>query len=389
LKDEIPKYITQLKYFKKVIISCCLSALTLSACSSPQATSLSNSTPEKQQTNESTPSTMLEPDLTLYPVEVDGKWGYINATGEMVIPPQFHQALDFSEGLALISLKLEGKWGYIDTTGNIVIPPQFDDAFYFSEGMAKVVIDKKVGYINKTGDLVIPPQFEPIYSRSFSEGLAVVQLESGMGYINKAGQMVIPATIPIAHDFKEGLALVNGVDGFWGQHGFINKQGKPAFRRSREILSITRRPFSEGLVPISTERGRGYMDRKGQIAIEGQFYNALNFSEGLAQVETGFVPATIAERNADIKGKWGYIDKTGRIVIEAEFEDTQPFSEGLAAVSKDGDSWGYVDKKGKMVIPPKFDYGNPFKGGLARACTDIHKCGYINKTGEFVYIDPD
>jgi hypothetical protein len=45
----------------------------------------------------------------------------------------------------------DGKYGYIDKTGKIVIKPQFDFAESFSEGLAWVSISGKDGYINKTG----------------------------------------------------------------------------------------------------------------------------------------------------------------------------------------------------------------------------------------------
>jgi len=52
--------------------------------------------------------------------------------------------------LILISLTLNGGgWGYIDTTGKWFIEPQFDDAGDFSEGLAVVRIGYQYRYINK------------------------------------------------------------------------------------------------------------------------------------------------------------------------------------------------------------------------------------------------
>jgi hypothetical protein len=63
----------------------------------------------------------------------------------------------FSEGLACV--EIEGKMGYIDRTGCIVIAPQFEIANDFSEGLAIVVTDGGYGYIDKEGKLVIEKQF--------------------------------------------------------------------------------------------------------------------------------------------------------------------------------------------------------------------------------------
>ena len=53
--------------------------------------------------------------------------------------PQFDEVFDFSEGFG--NVKNDGKWGYIDKKGKVVIEPQFDDASDFSEGFAKVKIE--------------------------------------------------------------------------------------------------------------------------------------------------------------------------------------------------------------------------------------------------------
>src|SRR3954462_2626566 len=55
----------------------------------------------------------------LFPIRQDGKWGYINRTGEVVIKPQYDDAWDFSEGLAYVR---EGaRRGLIDKTGRMVV----------------------------------------------------------------------------------------------------------------------------------------------------------------------------------------------------------------------------------------------------------------------------
>ena len=63
---------------------------------------------------------------------VNGKYGYMDKAGKLVITPQYEQAGSFSEGLAAV--QVGGKWGYIDTKGNLVIQPQFTSADSFSEG---------------------------------------------------------------------------------------------------------------------------------------------------------------------------------------------------------------------------------------------------------------
>jgi hypothetical protein len=130
----------------------------------------------------------------LIPVFRDKKFGYMDQTGKMVIPPRFDGAGEFSEGLAqvFIGAKIDeskgpkaslhgagGKFGYIDESGKVVIPPQFDLVTSFSEGMALVGMGEpekaKWGYIDKTGKIVVPLALEA--AGPFKEGLAPVLME--------------------------------------------------------------------------------------------------------------------------------------------------------------------------------------------------------------------
>ncbi|HNC45726.1 MAG TPA: WG repeat-containing protein, partial [Acidobacteriota bacterium] len=95
----------------------------------------------------------------------------------------------FSEGLAVIQFTQDGKCGYIDKSGKLVISPEFELAESFSEGLAAVRIDCNLwGYINRTGKLVIEPQFRSV--KRFSGGLAEITIGERWGYINQSGKVI-------------------------------------------------------------------------------------------------------------------------------------------------------------------------------------------------------
>ena len=54
----------------------------------------------------------------------------------------------------LFPVEQNGKYGFIDSTGKTVIAPQFDSAGLFSEGLARVQIGDKWGFIDKTGKML-------------------------------------------------------------------------------------------------------------------------------------------------------------------------------------------------------------------------------------------
>ncbi len=94
---------------------------------------------------------------------LNGKFGFFNIMGEIVIEPQFDFASSFHESLAAFchgcSQKSQGehhiiqggKWGYIDHTGNIVIAPIFESAGDFSNEKAKVVLRGQSAWIDHRG----------------------------------------------------------------------------------------------------------------------------------------------------------------------------------------------------------------------------------------------
>ena len=95
----------------------------------------------------------------------DGKYGFIDKTGKLVIDYKYDYAEDFSEGYAAVSTGgfwdeeagyVTGNWGFIDKTGKVVVPIFYDKVWDFSEGLAAVSNGGKVGFVDTTGKVVIP-----------------------------------------------------------------------------------------------------------------------------------------------------------------------------------------------------------------------------------------
>jgi hypothetical protein len=83
------------------------------------------------------------------------KVGYLNTKGEWSIKPQFDDADDFSEGLAVVNhgakCQMGGEWGYIDKEGKVVLPFKYIFAGRFKNGRACVEEDGQWKSIEKTG----------------------------------------------------------------------------------------------------------------------------------------------------------------------------------------------------------------------------------------------
>lgn len=327
-----------------------------------------------------------------------GNYGYVNKKGLLVIKPQFSEVQNFSQGLAAV--KIGDKWGYVDKAGKQRIKPEYSEAISFSQELAAVKIGDKWGYLDKTGKVVVKPQFSEAYS--FSEELAAVRVDDKWGYIDKTGGIVIKPQFIDAYSFSEGIAIVNRL-------GYIDKFGKQSIQIEVEDSAysdgdiIDVKNFSQGLAAVQIGGGGtcgpvlcvyGYIDKTGKMIVEPEFFEAREFSEGLAAVLTNDSAGGV------VVGEWGYINKRGQLVIKPIFSEANSFSEGLAAVEvgrkdvlyeESGETfrkvipgkWGYIDGTGKQVIPAQFELANSFSEGLAVVKVKDN-CGYVNKIGKFV-----
>lgn len=82
--------------------------------------------------------------------------------------------------------------GYIDASGQWIIPPVFFYAEPFSEGVAFVQTEDNLGYINQQGEFVLKYTYDELSTaESFSEGVAAVAYKNGLwGYIDLNGERI-------------------------------------------------------------------------------------------------------------------------------------------------------------------------------------------------------
>lgn len=58
----------------------------------------------------------------LYEILVDGKYGFIDQTGSVVVQPSFTAVRPFRHGMAGVQLTDSGEWAYINAAGQIATP---------------------------------------------------------------------------------------------------------------------------------------------------------------------------------------------------------------------------------------------------------------------------
>jgi hypothetical protein len=151
----------------------------------------------------------------LYRFIRDGKAGYIDQKGVIVIPPVIewyggNNGGEFRNGLLEVGAS-DGM--YVDRSGNRVIIKKFYRGWDFSEGLAVAMETEggKWGFIDKSGNFVIPPQFASStrdYVSSFEGGFAEIEVAGKFGYIDHTGKFAIPPTLLDGDSFHNGYARV-------------------------------------------------------------------------------------------------------------------------------------------------------------------------------------
>lgn len=128
-----------------------------------------------------------------------GKYGYIDTNGYMIIPPVYTQAFDFHEGVALVAVaNQQGELGYqlIDKEGNIRLAIQ-QSRVWLGQGIHNGLLQiknldtRQFHYLHQDGvkALFLPQEVTEAFA--FQQGTAVIRTHTGMGVIDTEGNILL------------------------------------------------------------------------------------------------------------------------------------------------------------------------------------------------------
>jgi hypothetical protein len=327
----------------------------------------------------------------LFPVKVDGKWGYIDSLGYMVIQPQYLDAAYFSEGLAAVELPSGS--GYIDHKNTVVIPCIYDYAMDFHDGWANIFGEGGTGFINKVGSSMRTIRIDG--AEDFDNGFAAVSRDGKYGVIDTSGALVID----LKYDFTSIYMNYVEADRDGGEV-LVDMQGN-------EVIPYGYNSFiwyGDYFVEVDGDEGEGIVDirGKGKEVIPPMYDDVTVYQElGLigAVLDTMSYLFTLEGKQifrpirdwdvengneiiVELGGKSGLIDYKGNILVPLKYDFIGMIHEGVAYANVD-DKSGMVDARGKVVVPFIYDWVSAISDGLA-VCSKDGKHGYINAKGEVI-----
>lgn len=168
----------------------------------------------------------------------DGKYGYVDTNGNIVIQPAFDHAESFRDHRAVVSIWADGRQihGLIDENGRFIMEPRYDEILMLGEHRAALGIPRdpdipfgglKYALADTDGNLLTDFVFMSI--GKFSGGIASATDNTSTFFINTSGKKV--ENLPVL----EGAGQIEMLDGLIyaniDQRPFyINKQGQVIYR---------------------------------------------------------------------------------------------------------------------------------------------------------------
>jgi curved DNA-binding protein CbpA len=126
-----------------------------------------------------------EPHATPILMDFGARWGFIDESGQTLIPPQFDEARPFNAGLAAV--RIDDKWGFVNPRGDLQVTPLYEECSDFSEGLSAVRWYGRWGFIDTSGAFVIMPKFQE--AESFQNGSAKIRLGARRARVNRQGEV--------------------------------------------------------------------------------------------------------------------------------------------------------------------------------------------------------
>jgi len=280
-------------------------------------------------------------DDMLLPFYQNGKFGYINREGKVIIKPKYEAFKDLQLGVQVMDgkKKTDGMfssrtpivpnfnivrnkehWGVVDNNEKAIIPFKYDSVAFYNG----VILVLKSGDKNDVYDITGSLLLEKISGKELIDfmqkpkgpspyNLTPQRKDGKFGYIDKDGNVVIEHKFAIAHPFKDGLALVKEELGRSGSgYGYIKENGDYFI----EPKYIEARSFNEGVAAVREEDSGFYY-----INTNGERIKALEPKEGYFSGFTfGFSCINGIIRIINIKeGKLRYVTPEGKVIFEGEY----------------------------------------------------------------------
>lgn len=280
------------------------------------------------------------------------EWKLIDENGEVLFTSKAKYVSAFENGLAKVYMQeWDGKqwnqgYGFINKKGELVIPAIYKSCHDFDDSLVTWVQDndKKWWLINREGKIIPTKNYSKVGSFfKINDGISAVYDGEKMGFIDRTGKEIIPCLYSGSSAFHENRTCVYRVSDPKALYGFIDRKGNVAidFQFSQAGTSS----FFKGTCRVQKKGTKTYLiDTMGNTVFTTKYGSMQNMNFGLAPVSLGTA-----------FDKWCFINDKDEIVIKGPFDHTREFSESGLTDFEIKDKKGVIDTTGKIIMEAKYE----------------------------------
>lgn len=278
-----------------------------------------------------------------------GNWGILSIEGQEIVAFGKYEKISLEQfpehWSPLIGVKKKGKFGFVQANGNEVIPCFYDAAFLVSEHLVAAnygsrkdsidwhrgVIGGKWGFLDVNGKEVLPFEYDGV-SDFFSEKLILVNKGCQLGYLED-----------IHCDEGRGWGLIDHKGEEIIPCHYLSITGN---YHGGMLAALRLQKSQEGLV----SKKWTYLNENGEEIITPIYSDAQDFNNEVAMV--------------NLNGKWGIINKTGEALSDFKYTEMCCQQERMIGIYENG-KWGFINGDGKQTIDCKYERVTNFVNGVA------------------------
>lgn len=312
----------------------------------------------------------------------------INQDGEQVFILNPHngkeiEACDYKFSDGLLAVKNEdGKWGYVNKKGEMVITPKYDYYTPFSDGLAVVLKTEKednssVLVINKKGEQIMELKGKKFNLQSpFKNGLAVVEdkEKEKIGFIDLDGEFKkVPKKVKSIKNYVNDVFTYVNEDGKWGVMG-LDENHTEYIRPKYSYIQI----LSSEEFLVQDDKDFFIMNKEGDKILDfGDDYDDVSSFGSNFIVKEGSIYMIYDKENKPVnKNEYFKIENSISkfFTIDSYYFDV----DGVAQVIADCISDKGIDKYTLGETTSKYLKGNieDYKWSFSFSDTELYKKGY-------------
>ena len=340
------------------------------------------------------------PDLL--PVRQNGKWGFIDTTGNLIINMNHGiEDVKFFHRVGIIIFRKGAGFGLMNLTGTEVIPPLFDEIRILGNELVALQRDTLWGCQSFSGDNVLPIEYERIELFKQNGFLSIFNNQL-WGIADRNGNVLKAPTYDTI-DVHQSSYFLTDTAGFKGLIDFDGNEICPPIYGKIKVES-------NDIIFCTVKDKWGAINHKGEQIIPHEWANYqflssyfvelydrdnnlyMHFPASGKSIKGGsysrfrILPSDEDKNELQFllaykDGNAGIIDSAGTVLIEPTFK--QIIQDGNLFIVKNDRYWGLLNIKGEELTRPQFDYIYDFNGPIAKIKRG-ELYGIINKNGEEV-----